>query len=36
MLSAYIPEVTFKNFIIFNSFYLRFCLGPRVLEEIPA
>jgi hypothetical protein len=30
MFSAYILEVNLKNFIIFNLFYLRFCLGPHV------
>jgi hypothetical protein len=30
MFSAYILEVNFKNFIIFNLFYLRFRFGPHI------
>jgi hypothetical protein len=30
MFSAYILKVIFKNVIIFNLFYLRFCFGPYV------
>jgi len=30
MFSAYMQEVNFKNFIIFNLFYLLFCFGPQV------
>ena len=29
---AYMQEVKFKNFIIFNLFYLRFFFGPQVCE----
>jgi hypothetical protein len=38
MFSAYIQEVNFKNFIIFNLFYLRFCFGPDMVcaQEISA
>ena len=30
MYSTYRQDVNFKNFIIFNLFYLRFCFGPGV------
>ena len=30
MFSAYMQEVNLNFFIIFNSFYLRFCFGPQV------
>jgi len=30
MFSAYMQEVNFKNFIIFNLFYLLLCFGPQV------
>jgi hypothetical protein len=31
MFSAYIQEVNFKNFMIFNLFYLRFCFRPDMM-----
>jgi hypothetical protein len=36
MFSAYILEVDFKNFIIFNLFYLVSVSGPMFAREIPA
>jgi hypothetical protein len=30
MFSAYIVEVNFRNFLIFNLFYLGFCFRPNV------
>ena len=30
MFSVYMQEVNLNFFIIFNSFYLRFCFGPQV------